>query len=119
VRRWPARPSLPLAPGSVVLQSDPSSELGGPLVDLNGDMVGITVAEAGSGQDIDGCALPVNSALAIATHIADQAHDSQRRSPPGKGISARWEQTADFPERRVVPAEANAFRLYLDHVASG
>ena len=57
-----------------VLQSDPSSELGGPLVDLNGDVIGITVAEAGSGLKVDGYALPINTALAIATRIDAQAH---------------------------------------------
>lgn len=59
-----------------VLQSDQSAELGGPLVDLNGDVIGITVAEAGSGLNVDGYALPINTALAIATRIDAQAHAS-------------------------------------------
>jgi S1-C subfamily serine protease len=59
-----------------VLQSSPASELGGPLVDLNGRVVGITVAEAGSGLNIDGYAIPINTALAAAARIDAHAHDS-------------------------------------------
>lgn len=54
-----------------VLQSVLPAELGGPLVDLNGRVIGITVAEAGSRLAPDGYAIPINTALAIATRIAD------------------------------------------------
>ena len=56
-----------------VLQSSPASEIGGPLVDLNGRVVGITVAEAGSGLNIDGYAIPINTALAVAAQIDARA----------------------------------------------
>ena len=52
-----------------VLQSAPAAAIGGPLVDLNGHVVGITVAEAGSGLNFDGYALPINTVLAIARQI--------------------------------------------------
>jgi hypothetical protein len=52
-----------------VLQSVLSVELGGPLVDLNGRVIGITVAETGSGRNPDGYAIPINTALAIAAQI--------------------------------------------------
>jgi S1-C subfamily serine protease len=59
-----------------VLQSAPTSELGGPLVDLNGRVVGITVAGAGRGLKIDGYAIPINTALADAAQIDARAHHS-------------------------------------------
>jgi hypothetical protein len=59
-----------------VFQSAPSTELGGPVVDLNGHVIGITVAEAGSGLNVDGYAIPINSALAIAAQIDARVHDS-------------------------------------------
>lgn len=52
-----------------ILQSPAVSEIGGPLVNLNGQVIGITVAGAGSGLDITGYALPINQALAIAAQI--------------------------------------------------
>jgi S1-C subfamily serine protease len=60
-----------------VLQSGPAAELGGPLVDLNGRVVGITVAEARSGLNTDGYAIPINTALATAARIDARAHDSR------------------------------------------
>jgi S1-C subfamily serine protease len=51
------------------LESVLSVELGGPLVDLNGRVIGITVAEAGSERNPVGYAIPINTALAIATRI--------------------------------------------------
>jgi S1-C subfamily serine protease len=53
------------------LQSDTPSVLGGPLVDLNGKVIGITIGGSGSGLDITGFAIPINTALAVATQIAD------------------------------------------------
>ena len=54
-----------------VLQSDMPSAIGGPLVDLSGRVIGITVGGWGSGLHIVGFAIPVNTALAVATRIAD------------------------------------------------
>ncbi|HEY6492330.1 MAG TPA: hypothetical protein VIZ43_03595 [Trebonia sp.] len=59
-----------------VLQSAPSEEVGGPLVDLNGRVAGITVAEGGGGLKPTGYAIPINTALTIATQIDNQAHGS-------------------------------------------
>jgi S1-C subfamily serine protease len=53
------------------LQSDTPSALDGPLVDLNGKVIGITIGSSGSGLNITGYAIPVNTALAVATQIAD------------------------------------------------
>jgi S1-C subfamily serine protease len=47
------------------------SALGGPLVDLNGRVIGITIGGYGSGLDIVGYAIPINTALEIAARIAD------------------------------------------------
>jgi S1-C subfamily serine protease len=54
------------------LQSDTLSVLGGPLVDLNGKVIGITIGGSGSGLDVTGYAIPINTALAAATQIADR-----------------------------------------------
>jgi hypothetical protein len=54
-----------------VLQSAQTSAIGGPLVNLNGQVIGITVDGWGSGLHIMGYGSPVNSALAVATQIAD------------------------------------------------
>jgi S1-C subfamily serine protease len=54
-----------------VLQSAQSSAVGGPLVNLNGQVIGITVGGWGSGLHIMGYAIPINTALAVATRIAD------------------------------------------------
>ena len=53
------------------LQSDTLSVLGGPLVDLNGKVIGVTIGGSGSGLDITGYAIPINTALAVAGQIAD------------------------------------------------
>jgi S1-C subfamily serine protease len=53
------------------LQSDTPSVLGGPLVDLNGHVIGITIGGSGSGLNITGYAIPINTALADAQRIAD------------------------------------------------
>jgi S1-C subfamily serine protease len=53
------------------LQSDTPSVLGGPLVDLNGKVIGITIGGSGSGLNITGYAIPINTALAVATRLAD------------------------------------------------
>jgi S1-C subfamily serine protease len=53
------------------LQSDTLSVLGGPLVDLNGKVIGISVGSSGSGTSATGYAIPINTALAAATQIAD------------------------------------------------
>jgi len=54
-----------------VLQSAQDSAIGGPLVNLNGQVIGITVGGWGSGLHIMGYAIPINTALAVATKIAD------------------------------------------------
>jgi S1-C subfamily serine protease len=54
-----------------VLQSAQTSAIGGPLVNLNGQVIGITVGGWGSGLHIMGYAIPINTALAVATQIAD------------------------------------------------
>jgi S1-C subfamily serine protease len=54
-----------------VLQSAQASAIGGPLVNLNGQVIGITVGGWGSGLHIMGYAIPINTALAVATRIAD------------------------------------------------
>lgn len=51
------------------LQSVPTTEIGGPLVNLNGQVIGITVAGAGTGLKVSGYALPINQVLAIARQI--------------------------------------------------
>jgi S1-C subfamily serine protease len=53
------------------LQSDMLSVLGGPLVDLNGKVIGITIGGSGSGLNITGYAIPINTALADAQQMAD------------------------------------------------
>jgi S1-C subfamily serine protease len=53
------------------LQSDMVSVLGGPLVDLNGKVIGITIGGSGTGLAITGYAIPINTALAVATQLAD------------------------------------------------
>jgi S1-C subfamily serine protease len=52
-----------------VLQSDMPSAIGGPLVDVSGRVIGITVGGWGSGLHIVGYAIPINTALAAATQI--------------------------------------------------
>jgi S1-C subfamily serine protease len=52
------------------LQSDTPSALDGPLVDLNGKVIGITIGSSGSGLNVTGYAIPINTALAVATQIA-------------------------------------------------
>jgi S1-C subfamily serine protease len=52
-----------------VLQSDMPSAIGGPLVNLNGQVIGITIGGSGSGLDITGYAIPINTALAVARQI--------------------------------------------------
>lgn len=47
------------------------SAIGGPLVNLNGQVVGIIVGGSGTGLHIVGYAIPINTALAVATQIAD------------------------------------------------
>jgi S1-C subfamily serine protease len=53
------------------LQSDMVSVLGGPLVDLNGKVIGITIGGSGTSVNNTGYAIPINTVLAIATQIAD------------------------------------------------
>jgi S1-C subfamily serine protease len=55
------------------LQASPVTEIGGPLVNLNGQVIGITVGGQGSGLRISGYAMPINQALAIATQIDAKA----------------------------------------------
>jgi S1-C subfamily serine protease len=56
---------------SSTLQSDTPSVLGGPLVDLNGKVIGITIGGSGSGLNVTGYAIPINTALAVAAEISD------------------------------------------------
>jgi S1-C subfamily serine protease len=56
-----------------VLQSAQPSAIGGPLVDLNGKVIGIIVGGYGSGLHILAYAIPINTVLAIATQI-DRGH---------------------------------------------
>jgi S1-C subfamily serine protease len=51
------------------MQSAQDSAIGGPLVNLNGRVIGITVGGSGSGRDVIAYAMPINTALAIATQI--------------------------------------------------
>ena len=53
------------------LQSDMLSVLGGPLVDLNGKVIGLTIGGSGSRLNVTGYAIPINTALADAQQIAD------------------------------------------------
>ncbi len=55
------------------LQSVSAGEVGGPLVNLTGQVIGITVAGGGAGLKINGYAMPINQALAIASQIDAQA----------------------------------------------
>ena len=53
------------------MQSAQDSAIGGPLVNLNGRVIGITVGGSGSGGDVVAYAIPINTALAVATQIDD------------------------------------------------
>jgi S1-C subfamily serine protease len=54
-----------------VLQTAMPSAIGGPLVNLNGQVIGIIVGGYGSGLHVVGYAIPINTALAVATQIVD------------------------------------------------
>jgi S1-C subfamily serine protease len=54
-----------------VLQAAMPSAIGGPLVNLNGQVIGIIVGGSGAGLHITGYAIPINTALAVATQIDD------------------------------------------------
>jgi hypothetical protein len=56
-----------------VLQSAQTSAIGGPLVNLNGQVIGITIGGSGTGLHVMGYAIPINTALAVATRIADSS----------------------------------------------
>ena len=58
------------------LQSSSQDELGGPLVNLNGQVIGITVAGDGTGLTINGYAMPINQALAVARQIDTRARQT-------------------------------------------
>jgi putative serine protease PepD len=58
---------------ALVLQSAQPSAIGGPLVDLNGKVIGIIVGGWGSGLHILAYAIPINTVLAVATQI-DRDH---------------------------------------------
>jgi S1-C subfamily serine protease len=53
------------------MQSAQDSAIGGPLVNLNGRVIGITVGGYGSGTHVVAYAIPINTALAVATQIDD------------------------------------------------
>jgi putative serine protease PepD len=54
-----------------VLQTALPSAIGGPLVNLKGQVIGVTVGGWGSGLHILAYAIPINTVLAIATQIDD------------------------------------------------
>jgi S1-C subfamily serine protease len=54
-----------------VLQTALPSAIGGPLVNLNGQVIGVIVGGSGSGLHIVGFAIPINTVLAVATQIDD------------------------------------------------
>jgi S1-C subfamily serine protease len=54
-----------------VLENAMTSAIGGPLVNLNGQVIGITIGGSGTGLHIIGYAIPINTALAIATQIVN------------------------------------------------
>ena len=54
-----------------VLQSAQTSAVGGPLVNLNGQVIGITIGGSGTGLHVTGYAIPINTALAVAAKLAD------------------------------------------------
>lgn len=58
---------------AAVLQAAMPSAIGGPLVNLNGQVIGIIVGGSGTGLHIVGYAIPINTALAVATQI-DNGH---------------------------------------------
>jgi S1-C subfamily serine protease len=53
------------------LPSEQPPVTGGPLVNLNGHVIGIIVGSSGSGLNAVGYAIPINAALSIATQIDD------------------------------------------------
>ena len=55
------------------LQTASAGLAGGPLVNLNGQVIGVTVAGAGTGLAISGYAMPINQALAVARQIDARA----------------------------------------------
>jgi len=50
----------------------PASELGGPLFDLSGQVLGLSIASGTRGEPGDGYVVPIDSALRIARQIAGQ-----------------------------------------------
>ena len=56
---------------SSALQSDMLSVLGGPLVDLNGKVIGITIGGSGTSVNNTGYAIPINTVLADAQQIVN------------------------------------------------
>ena len=55
------------------LQSASPGEIGGPLVNLSGQVIGITVAGDGTGLKVNGYAMPINQALAITRQMDARA----------------------------------------------
>lgn len=51
------------------LQTAMPSAIGGPLVNLNGQVIGVVVGGSGAGLHITGYAIPINTALAVATQL--------------------------------------------------
>jgi hypothetical protein len=59
-----------------VLQSALPTVVGGPLVNLNGQVIGITIGDSGTGLHIVGYAIPINTVLSIASQIDASAPGS-------------------------------------------
>jgi S1-C subfamily serine protease len=53
------------------LQSAVPSAVGGPLVNLNGQVIGVIAGGSGSGLGVVGYAIPINTALEVATQIVN------------------------------------------------
>ena len=66
--RWPLWPRWP-RPVACPARVAPGEETGGPLVNLSGQAVGISLAGAGTGLRHTSFAVPINQALAVARGI--------------------------------------------------
>jgi S1-C subfamily serine protease len=86
------------------LQSDMLSVLGGPLVDLNGKVIGITIGGSGSGLGITGYAIPINTALAVASQIDNGG------VLPALNTTGRAGATGRAARKRLLPGSGSTGR---------